>query len=130
MKTNNEVFNKVFKHDENNFKMQQKVEVAKEFEKMYVDIMLQTMRKTSIVEDTSNATEIYKDMLDSEYSKTMTDGYNFGIRDIILDWMKNTDIDLAKTNNTELDKIHIDNKQNFLQKKALNSYINTIENKK
>lgn len=70
--------------------------VAQEFETMFMDLVMKGMRRTAMPEEASNALEIYQDMLDSEYSKTMTTGQDFGIRRMILDWMKTADPDLKQ----------------------------------
>ncbi len=71
-----------------NLNEKQAQEVAKEFETMFVDMMLKSMRETARPTDESNAQNIYSTMLDGEYSKVMTEGTNFGIRDMILGWVK------------------------------------------
>ena len=68
-------------------KAQQADTVAKEFETLYVDMMLKSMRETVKPEEESNAENIYKSMLDSEYSKNMTDAQSFGIRDMVRNWI-------------------------------------------
>jgi peptidoglycan hydrolase FlgJ len=65
--------------------------VAKEFETIYLDMMLKSMRQTAKAEDESNAHDIFQSMLDGEYTKLMADSQNFGIRDLILNWMKEND---------------------------------------
>ena len=65
--------------------------VAKEFETIYLDMMLKSMRQTAKPEDESNAHDIFQGMLDGEYTKLMADSQSFGIRDIILNWMKEND---------------------------------------
>lgn len=77
-------------------KYAQAEKAAKDFESMFVNMMLKAMRATAKPEDESNAQDIYQGMLDSEYSKAMTDGQNFGVKDMVLDWMKNADPDLKK----------------------------------
>lgn len=50
-------------------------EVAKEFESLFLDIVLRAMRKSipkSEFIDGGNAEEIYRSMLDSEYAKLMS----------------------------------------------------------
>jgi flagellar protein FlgJ len=61
--------------------------VAKEFETLFVDMMMKSMRETVKPEEESNAQNIYKSMLDSEYSKTMTDAQSFGIREMVKNWI-------------------------------------------
>ena len=61
--------------------------VAKEFETLFVDMMMKSMRNSVKSEDESNAENIYKSMLDSEYSKTMTDAQSFGIREMVRNWI-------------------------------------------
>jgi Rod binding domain-containing protein len=65
--------------------------VAEEFETMFMDMMVKSMRKTSQPEELSNAEDIYQGMLDSEYAKSMTATQSFGIRSQILQWLEQTD---------------------------------------
>lgn len=64
--------------------------VAKDFETMFVDMMLKSMRQTARPDGETNAQSVYSSMLDTEYGKAMTDSTNFGIRDLILNWMQET----------------------------------------
>jgi len=66
-------------------------QVAKEFETIFFDLVLKGMRATVKPEVASNALNIYEGLLDSEYAKTVTGSGNFGIKDLILDWMKGVD---------------------------------------
>ena len=68
--------------------------VAQDFETMFVDLMVKSMRQTAQPEDTSNAEDVYQGMLDSEYSKSMTATQSFGIRAQVLNWLEQTDPDL------------------------------------
>ena len=70
--------------------------VAKEFETLFVDMMMKSMRETVKNDDESNAQSIYKGMLDNEYSKNMTDAQSFGIRDMVREWILNNST-LSKT---------------------------------
>jgi Rod binding domain-containing protein len=54
-------------------------------------MMLKSMRQTAKPEDESNAHDIFQGMLDGEYTKLMADSQSFGIRDLILNWMKEND---------------------------------------
>lgn len=72
--------------------------VAEEFEALFLDLMLQSMRKTAAPEDQSNAQSIYKSMLDSEYARNMSSGSHFGIKELILDWMQKEGIEKAEAN--------------------------------
>lgn len=92
-------------------KIEEAKQVAKEFETLFVDIVLKKMRETSKPDNESNAMHIYTSMLDSEYSKSMTEAENFGIRDMILEWMTQNDPVLK-------DKLSINSKQ------ALKTYKN------
>ena len=65
--------------------------VAKEFESLFMDQIVKGMRKTVPTDESSNALGIYTDMLDSEHAKTMTESREFGIRQMIMDWMKTAD---------------------------------------
>jgi len=71
---------------------------AQEFETLFVDMMVKSMRQTAAPEDSSNAEDIYQGMLDSEYSKSMTTANNFGIREQILNWMEQADPSLKNVN--------------------------------
>lgn len=62
--------------------------VAQEFEAMFLDMMLKSMRQTTSPEDESNARNIYTSMLDTEYSKQMAQNRSFGIKEIILKWIE------------------------------------------
>lgn len=68
--------------------------VAQEFETMFVDMMVKSMRQTAQREDVSNAEDIYQGMLDSEHSKAMTASQSFGIRTKIIEWLEQTDPEL------------------------------------
>ncbi|WP_186647612.1 rod-binding protein [Fluviispira vulneris] len=68
--------------------------VSKEFETLYIDMMIKSMRQTAKPEDESNAHDIFQGMLDGEYAKIMADAQSFGIRDLILNWMKENDPEL------------------------------------
>lgn len=81
-------------------KREEAEKAAQEFETLFVDMMVKSMRQTAQPEEMSNAEDIYQGMLDSEYSKAMTTSNNFGIREQILNWMEQTDPSLKKTPNT------------------------------
>ena len=61
--------------------------VAKEFETLFVEMMMKSMRETAKPEDESNAQGIYRGMLDGEYSKNMTDAQSSGIREMVRNWI-------------------------------------------
>jgi flagellar protein FlgJ len=65
--------------------------VAVEFETLFLDIIMKGMRQTAKPEDQSNAQDIFTGMLDQEYAKNMTASRDFGVRGMILDWMKTAD---------------------------------------
>jgi peptidoglycan hydrolase FlgJ len=75
--------------------------VAKDFETMYVDMMLKAMRQTAKPEEESNAQGIYQGMLDEEYSKSMSASHDFGIKSMLLDWMKTNDPKLSASNDVK-----------------------------
>ncbi|MEN9810450.1 MAG: hypothetical protein RLZZ488_2017 [Pseudomonadota bacterium] len=77
-------------------KRQDAEKAAQEFETMFVDMMVKSMRQTAQPEEMSNAEDIYQGMLDSEYSKSMTSANNFGIREQILNWMEQADPSLKE----------------------------------
>ena len=97
--------------------------VAREFETLFMDLVMKSMRQTARPEEQSNATEIYQGMLDSEQTKNMTNAQDFGIRSLILDWMKNVDPDInkqvGKEGQASLSKIQNDGNQ---MKNALTNY--------
>lgn len=78
--------NKIAKLDKEK-KEKEADEVAKEFETLFVDMMLKSMRQTIKSEDETNAEGIYKSMLDNEYSKLTTDAQSFGIREMVKKWI-------------------------------------------
>ncbi|MEN9528982.1 MAG: hypothetical protein RI932_855 [Pseudomonadota bacterium] len=80
-------------------KREEAEKVAQEFETMFMDMMVKSMRQTAQREDVSNAEDIYQGMLDSEYSKSMTATQSFGIRTQILNWLEQTDPDLRTMTN-------------------------------
>ena len=56
--------------------------VASDFESLFVDMLLRSMRKTVVKSgliDGGNAENIYQSMLDSEYSKSMSEQKVFGL---------------------------------------------------
>ncbi len=64
---------------------------AQEFETMFAEIMLKSMRQTAMPEDASNALDIFQGMLDGEYAKAMTSNGDLGVQNMVLDWMKQVD---------------------------------------
>jgi len=73
---------------------------AQDFETMFVDMMVKSMRETARPEDASNAEDVYQGMLDSEYSKAMTAANDFGIRQSIMQWMEQADPSIKNNNNS------------------------------
>jgi Rod binding domain-containing protein len=71
-------------------------QAAQDFESMFLEMMLKSMRQTAMPEDASNATDIYTGLLDSEYAKSMSGNGGVGVQQSILEWMKALDPDLAK----------------------------------
>lgn len=65
----------------------EEIAAAKGMEMIFVEQMVQEMRK-SVPENEliplSNGEKIYRQMLDSEYSRMMAEGHNFGIADVVL----------------------------------------------
>lgn len=92
--------------------------VAKEFETIYLDMMLKSMRQTAKAEDESNAHDIFQGMLDGEYTKLMADSQSFGIRDLILNWMKENDPSLNPNLKT-MNELKSDNTDNSGKKDLL-----------
>jgi Rod binding domain-containing protein len=80
-------------------KLQDAEKVATEFETLFMDLVLKGMRQTAKPENQDNATEIYTSMLDSERTKTMTESQEFGIRSLIMDWLKSNDPEFASMAN-------------------------------
>jgi Rod binding domain-containing protein len=72
-------------------KLREAKDAAREFEQMFAEIMLKSMRSTATAEDESNAMDVYKGLLDTEYAKAMTDGGGLGIQDMVLNWMRDSD---------------------------------------
>jgi peptidoglycan hydrolase FlgJ len=72
-------------------KWQEAQAAATEFETLFMDLIVKGMRQTAKPEDASNASDIYTGMLDSEHAKSMTSAQSFGVREMILDWMKTSD---------------------------------------
>lgn len=70
--------------------------VAQDFETMFVELMVKSMRQTAQREDVSNAEDIYQGMLDSEYSKGMAASRSFGIKEQVLNWLEQTDQNLKQ----------------------------------
>jgi peptidoglycan hydrolase FlgJ len=70
--------------------------VAQDFETMFVELMVKSMRQTAQREDMSNAEDIYQGMLDSEYSKGMAASRSFGIKEQVLNWLEQTDPNLKQ----------------------------------
>jgi Rod binding domain-containing protein len=64
---------------------------AQEFEAMFAELMLKSMRQTAMPEDASNALDIFQGMLDGEYAKAMTSKGELGVQDLVLDWMRQVD---------------------------------------
>ncbi|WP_338635649.1 rod-binding protein [Spirobacillus cienkowskii] len=103
-----------------NPKIKEAETVAKEFETIYLDMMLKSMRQTAKPENESNAHDIFQSMLDSEYSKIMAESQSFGIRDLILNWMKDNDPSLnpsLKILNSQ--NLNTDNNELFESKKVI-----------
>ena len=71
--------------------------VAGEFESMFLKTMLKEMRKTAAPADQSNALGIYQDMLDSEYAKLSSSHQSLGLKEMILQWMREASTGEAKT---------------------------------
>jgi peptidoglycan hydrolase FlgJ len=78
-------------------------EVAGQFETVFVNMMLKSMRETAKPEEESNAMGIYGGMLDDEYGKSMSQGHNFGIKKAIFDWIQQNDPDI-KSNSKDFQK--------------------------
>ena len=76
-------------------KLQEAEKVASEFETMFMDLIVKGMRQTAQPEESSNALDIYNGMLDGEYTKSMTGAQDFGVRGMLLEWMKTADPTLA-----------------------------------
>lgn len=70
--------------------------VAAEFETLFMDLVVKGLRQTAKPEEESNAQDIFTGMLDQEYTKVMTGSREFGIKSLILDWMKTVDPKLSE----------------------------------
>jgi peptidoglycan hydrolase FlgJ len=79
-------------------------EAAGQFETVFVNMMLKSMRDTAKPEEESNAMGIYGGMLDEEYGKSMSQTHSFGIKKAIFDWIQQNDPDLASSKK-ELDQL-------------------------
>ena len=84
------------KTSQNTGSLAQAEKVAEDFETLFMDMMVKSMRQNVKSEEESNAMDIFQGMLDSEYAKMMTAHQNFGLRDTILDWLKTNDASLQK----------------------------------
>lgn len=66
-------------------------ETCQEFESVFLNMMLQTMRKTipdgGLVEK-SQATETFESMLDEEYAKSLSKSGGIGLADVLYKQMK------------------------------------------
>lgn len=71
-------------------------QAATDFESMFSDIMLKAMRQTALPEEASNAHEIYQGMLDQEYSKSLANRGDLGIKDMVLKWMETAEPSLVE----------------------------------
>ncbi|MGY3802517.1 rod-binding protein [Pigmentibacter ruber] len=108
-------------------KLKEAENVAKEFEGIYLDMMIKSMRQTAKPEDESNAHDIFQSMLDGEYSKLMADSQNFGIRDLVLNWMKENDPMLnpnLKTLNSKSLENEMKTTRNTMNEIKNNNYLN------
>ncbi|KAB8027976.1 rod-binding protein [Fluviispira multicolorata] len=97
-------------------KLKEAENVAKEFETLYIDMMIKSMRQSAKPEEESNAHDIFQGMLDGEYAKVMADSQSFGIRDLILNWMKENDPELNSNVKLANDKEGIANSKKELNK--------------
>jgi Rod binding domain-containing protein len=79
-----------------NDKLAEAKKVAEDFETLFADMIMKSMRSSAKIEDSSNAMEVFEGMLDNEYSKSMTQGNDLGIKSLILDWMKSVDPQLKE----------------------------------
>jgi len=86
-------------------KKEQAKQVAEEFEAIFLQLMLENMRKTANPEDMSNAEGIYRGMLDEEYSKILAGSSELGIAENIFQFMQENDSDL-KVGNQELQQLN------------------------
>jgi len=74
--------------------------VAKEFETLFMDMMVKSMRVTAKPEEETPAMDIFQGMLDSEYAKSMTAQQSFGLREMVVNWLKQNDPTLQTKNET------------------------------
>lgn len=105
-------------------KREEAEKVATEFETLFMDLVLKTMRESVKPEEESNAMGIYKGMLDSEYSKSMTEAQSFGIRDMIMDWMNSNDPVLAQNRLSGSNPVEVEKTESLHRgaKEALEKY--------
>jgi peptidoglycan hydrolase FlgJ len=137
LKPEEKISSQINTKDPKNSKISQKIKeaenVAKEFETIYLDMMLKSMRQTAKAEDESNAHNIFQSMLDGEYTKLMADSQSFGIRDLILNWMKENDPALNTNlkimggeNNVSPGKNDLQNTKNLMDKMKNDSYFSKM----
>lgn len=62
-------------------------EVAKDFEGLFVSVLLKSMRQTVGKEEQSHAEEIYESMKDEEFVKAIAESDQFGIQRLVNDWL-------------------------------------------
>ncbi len=68
-------------------------EVADSYESIFLNQLIQSMRKTvqyDGVVPQSHAEKVYQSMLDDEYSKSMAKSGSIGISEMVYDYMKGT----------------------------------------
>ncbi len=83
------------KNDDQNQAKQEQLKVARQFESMFIQLMLKQMRKSTpdfSLTGKSNGQKVYESMLDSEYAKQMSSGgQGLGIAQMIMQYLDQID---------------------------------------
>lgn len=114
----------------NNNAQAQARQVAEDFETMFLEILLKSMRSTVPTEEDSNAKGIYEGMLDSEYAKSMAASKSFGVQDLVYNWISevngtpnaNTSSSQPKESSENLNNTSLELKKNMDAKRGLDMY--------
>lgn len=90
-KVNDQKFEDALKKAANDGDDKRLRETCQEFESVFLNMMLQTMRKTipdgGLIEKTQ-ATETFESMLDDEYAKSLSKSGGIGLADVLYKQMK------------------------------------------
>ena len=61
--------------------------VCAEFESLFQEVLLSSMRKTIDIQDQSHAMQIFQSLLDTEYARLMSSGSGMGIGEMLYNWL-------------------------------------------